>query len=703
MYKSLDNFKPITSRLEGLQSTKDKVKHKKQNQFSTISKLQKKSVNLQQVVSYNTLKNSRIVNSQSTQNNEATNPVIGKNTVNDLTDNFPYKNDDTFAEQNDIKLERNEATNTITNHLYKQNNLANEDASANYIKFDIIENSQKNCENTVKNLKVLSYFHNNQFNNLKTDKTNKGVKNTNAQNIDKMYKSLKKEQNNKLDQFNKLTTQTKSKNLNGEYINYNSLKQVGNLSNKIEQDNNQNTTLKFENKCLSTKTQNTYAFNSNCKILNQNSNTRKLTENFNYFSLSKNCGIIKEDNNKPSKEIRLINTTSIEDQLEKDDSLFQDELNEYMDLCNSFSDGYTDEETISRKKKKPKLKVSIKKDNYYASKGKHQSELLKNEIIFDSNCYEKYKHLTYTENIDPEYLSKCNVTFKKKSVCHKLSISGQKVVVLDVLNKNIISDTSIETHDTTLNADYDLPLNTEKKRVDSPLPKDLGNNKQKFNLNDKTYIPEKVRPEPKILDEVNNKKYLSSIKLDDNDAVSNLNNIDKIYYNRLNNSDMNSKGNSSSIDTVQVYRKNILTSNDFCEENPQETQFKQKNKNNTPQNLCYNHSVDIFCNRKSLNYINMQNDIITSYKNKSLKSGKTNDHSYHTPAQEVSQRNVGKTSWNGFNNRYNNKSNADKDSCVGKAHKLQNSPVHSNFESAFYELSLNTYCDNTSKEFTGNF
>lgn len=131
-----------------------------------------------------------------------------------------------------------------------------------------------------------------------------------------------------------------------------------------------------------------------------------------------------------------------ESSLDNNDDMLHNDINEqtlceYKSLVDNFSNSEYQEAIRRRSSKKLKLKASRAVRNQ-----RIQSEYLKYEFIFDAKDYDKYTNLSYTEELDPEYLSKNNVTFKKTKTCSKLSISGKKVLLLDIIHKKDILETS---------------------------------------------------------------------------------------------------------------------------------------------------------------------------------------------------------------------------------------------------------------------
>lgn len=160
----------------------------------------------------------------------------------------------------------------------------------------------------------------------------------------------------------------------------------------------------------------------------------------------------------------------------------ENELNDYMDLVDHFSDNGYAEPVYKPDEKRFKLKFSVKETQGRTESKKMQSELLKYEFIFDTKDYDKYSNFSYTEDLDPEYLSRHNVTFKKTSKCPKLSISGKKVIVLDIIDKNNMPDSSPRSI-TTLHSDIVKVELAEKIKV-----KSCGELKVQKNINESRSI-----------------------------------------------------------------------------------------------------------------------------------------------------------------------------------------------------------------------
>lgn len=114
------------------------------------------------------------------------------------------------------------------------------------------------------------------------------------------------------------------------------------------------------------------------------------------------------------------------------------ELREYDELVSYFSDnGYTEPES-KRGEKKCRAKVLVVHEHSGGRK-RQQSDLLKYEFMFSARDYDQFSHFSYTEDIDPEYLSRHNGSFKKSTKCAELFITGKKVVVLSVVDKKKVA------------------------------------------------------------------------------------------------------------------------------------------------------------------------------------------------------------------------------------------------------------------------
>ena len=145
------------------------------------------------------------------------------------------------------------------------------------------------------------------------------------------------------------------------------------------------------------------------------------------------------------KRVKTDGDEGAQAQAEGDEAKWMEEkeLSEYMDMSDCFNDDGYNEPAPNPKQKRLRLKFNhIEKKN---KPRRIQSELLKNEIIFSSDDYEKYSNLSYTEKLDPEYLSRQNATFKKTNTCHKLSISGREVEIIEIVAKGDISENSAKS------------------------------------------------------------------------------------------------------------------------------------------------------------------------------------------------------------------------------------------------------------------
>lgn len=141
-----------------------------------------------------------------------------------------------------------------------------------------------------------------------------------------------------------------------------------------------------------------------------------------------------------------IETASVVDHVNQDmiDANSESSIDDYADIASQVDNGGYCGYKLNNDYNKIKIGTSSTNSTSNSNKNRIQSDLLKNEFIFEVKDYDKYSNFTYTEDLDPKYLTKVNATFKKKSTFTKLFISGKKVVVLDILDKNELFHNCLE-------------------------------------------------------------------------------------------------------------------------------------------------------------------------------------------------------------------------------------------------------------------
>lgn len=438
MYKNLELKMLGASKLLPSKSDGTKLHNNEKTQFTTLSKLHNKSTTLGSAFSYNTLNPSRKINKQ----------IISSSTDKEQTA-FNNSFDDGISKEQNMQTVVMGYSSPMLNQDIKT------DSS---IKYHKEENQMKLIDNNTIDENKKSYIsdikdkcgNSGNENSNQNDKFNKNItfdnfspigdlKNQTLSNK-KMLKNGRNDNGNDFGRINRLKHNI-NQNLNDKYCSYTSYKPVNSITSTTNINTFDSLTLEFETADLNSKSHK-YHIDSKTPL--------------SYNSIS-NTIPTKDMNNKLNQYTtgnKVFDTRSlVEQNIIIEETLISYELDDYIDVADCFSDGYGDETTTDRNEKKCKINITVNKEDLNIRKRKIQSEFLKHELIFDVKDYEKYSNFSYTKEMDPKYLSRYNATFKKKSVCPKLSISGKQVVLLDMLNKTTVSNATIKSENFVSNVE----------------------------------------------------------------------------------------------------------------------------------------------------------------------------------------------------------------------------------------------------------
>lgn len=174
-----------------------------------------------------------------------------------------------------------------------------------------------------------------------------------------------------------------------------------------------------------------------------------------------------------STSVTLTNTdTSEVDNMSVEHLKNEDELDEYSELVSHFSDdGYSEQESIGRRCKAKMTVVRASNNNYM------HRDLFKYGYLVNATNIDKFSNISYAEDMDPEYLSRHNATFKKSTKCPKLSITSKKVVVLSFVDKKkvtkvqstVLPSRSSEKVETVIELEEIVHKNTVESRDDTSI------------------------------------------------------------------------------------------------------------------------------------------------------------------------------------------------------------------------------------------
>lgn len=447
MYNSLEPSVFKTSSSIPSKSTIVQAKAKASNQFSALSNLQRRTVPNKPVASYNMYnvsRTSKIDNMESKPGNKLQKNEVDltltansgsitqkisaeieiKDDIESDSENtlFSFHNDDNYTNKESINnfdadvLTHKEELNATKNTVETLECEYNEDKAYTKENIDIVNHNKTEIKNI--------YFQNTE---LKA-KCNSNIANS-------------KDKRNNMKQFPKFKDPKIVKSIPNNYSNYHSYKPVTNAIQSFALSKTDIITDSIR-KSIEIQAVETpgMSHSDSSRIINKPPVSNILNQ-FNYRELAKNM------NKSTPKNIEIVTNGETEDftSLDSDKNINESEfeLNEYMNLIEHFSDNGYAEPIYKPNEKILKLKISVTEAT--SRNRRIQSELLKNEFIFDSKDMKKYSTFSYTEDLDPEYLSRHNATFKKTNICHKLSISGKKVVVLDVVDKSYLSEISTKS------------------------------------------------------------------------------------------------------------------------------------------------------------------------------------------------------------------------------------------------------------------
>jgi len=433
MYKSLDPSGPETSFTVQRKSEVIRPKKKEFNQFSALSQLQRRPEKLNSVSSYNMFNTFEKSTYYPSKPNADNNIVKNKVVVCSINESDSGDCNLSNCKIKDANLDSSNFDNKFNSNLKDKNILVKtEPLEINLQKTELTKNKTiekiKECGNKAKSQeseeedKDAKYRTNDYL--LQNPKLKKSL-NLNLRNGIKSNSEFSSLQKNKMS--------NNYKNFQNQYTSYFSVDQVLECANKDVDFTNNEVKASIE---LSNNLDEEKSVYHISELINKQKTEHEVEK--------ENDGCLTNDNS-----INLNARDYENDMINQDWELsnekrvnIEKEMFEYLDLAESFSDNGYSEPVYKNSGKRLKLKINVIEAEEKPSNRKIQSELLKNEVIFESRDYDFYSNLSYTEKIDPEYLSKQNATFKKTNTCHMLSISGKKVIVLDVVDKSDLSDIS---------------------------------------------------------------------------------------------------------------------------------------------------------------------------------------------------------------------------------------------------------------------